>query len=119
MSLSIAFDLAFLLINEFTCYIMPLFAALEGKVLCLEADLSKADDCKCVVSSIVKHFGHLDFLVNSAGILVSGGIESVSMEDYDKQMNINTRSLFLVMKLALPHLLERKAILLIFLQLLD
>lgn len=43
-----------------------------------------------------------------AGILVSGGIEKISMEDYDKQMHINTRQVFLMMKLALPHILERK-----------
>lgn len=43
-----------------------------------------------------------------AGILVGGGIEKISMEDYDKQMHINTRQVFLMMKLALPHILERK-----------
>lgn len=43
-----------------------------------------------------------------AGILLSGGIEKISMDDYDKQMHINTRQLFLMMKLALPHILQQK-----------
>lgn len=32
----------------------------------------------------------------------------MTVEQYDLQMNINTRSVFLMMKLALPHLLETK-----------
>nr|XP_053651488.1 dihydroanticapsin 7-dehydrogenase-like [Cherax quadricarinatus] len=77
-------------------------------VLSIKADLSKDADCEHVVSATVSHFGHLDILVNSAGSLIVGGIETISMEDYDRQMNINTRSVFLMMKLALPHILETK-----------
>ncbi|XP_042228409.1 2-(R)-hydroxypropyl-CoM dehydrogenase-like [Homarus americanus] len=80
----------------------------EDKVLQIEADLSKDEDCERVVSSAVSHFGRLDILVNSAGILAAGGIETISMETYDSQMNINTRSVFLLMKLALPHILQTK-----------
>lgn len=80
----------------------------EGKVKSIQADLSEDADCERVISSTVSHFGRLDILVNSAGILISGGIETISMEDYDKQMNVNVRSLFLMMKLALPHILQQK-----------
>lgn len=80
----------------------------EDKVLKMVADLSKDEDCERVVSATVSHFGCLDVLVNSAGILIGGGIENITMEDYDRQMNINTRSVFLLMKLALPHILKTK-----------
>ena len=42
------------------------------------------------------------------GILVTGGIESVSLEQYDLQMNINSRSVYHMMQVALPHLLKTK-----------
>lgn len=42
------------------------------------------------------------------GILVPGGIEAVTLEQFDKQMNINTRSVYHLMQLALPHLLKTK-----------
>uniref|UniRef100_A0A2P2I4H4 3-oxoacyl-(Acyl-carrier-protein) reductase FabG-like n=1 Tax=Hirondellea gigas TaxID=1518452 RepID=A0A2P2I4H4_9CRUS len=80
----------------------------KDKVLVLVGDLSKEEDCERVVADTVKHFGRINILINSAGILVSGSIETVSLEQYDRQMNINTRSLFYMMKLALPHLLETK-----------
>ncbi|CAL4166714.1 unnamed protein product, partial [Meganyctiphanes norvegica] len=78
------------------------------KILTVQGDLAKDEDCHRVVSETVAHFGQLDILVNSAGILLSGGIETISMEDYDRQMNVNTRSPFLMTKLSLPHLLKTK-----------
>ncbi|KAG0710832.1 4-formylbenzenesulfonate dehydrogenase TsaC1/TsaC2 [Chionoecetes opilio] len=80
----------------------------QDKVLSVAADLAKDEDCEHLVSATVAHFGRLDVLVNSAGILTAGGIEKITMEEYDQQMNINTRSVFLLMKLALPHILETK-----------
>lgn len=80
----------------------------QDKVLSVAADLCKDEDCERVVSTTVSHFGRLDVLVNSAGTLVPGGIEKITMEDYDRQMNMNTRSVFLLMKLALPHILKTK-----------
>jgi len=65
-------------------------------------------DCEKVVKETVTKYGRLDVLVNNAGILVGGGIENISMEDYDKQMNINTRAVVYLTKLALPHLLATK-----------
>lgn len=82
--------------------------ATEDKVFTIQGDLAKDDDCHRVVSETVAKFGQLDVLVNSAGILTSGGIEKISMEEYDRQMNVNTRSPFLMTKLALPHLLKTK-----------
>lgn len=80
----------------------------QDKVLSVTADLCKDEDCELVVSATVSHFGRLDVLVNSAGTLVPGGIEKITMEDYDQQMNMNTRSVFLLMKLVLPHILKTK-----------
>lgn len=48
------------------------------------------------------------FSSSSSGSVVLGGIEEITMEEYDKQMNVNTRSVFLLTKLALPELLKTK-----------
>ena len=39
---------------------------------------------------------------------MSGGIEKISLEDYDRQMNINSRSVFHLMQLCIPHLVKTK-----------
>jgi len=37
-----------------------------------------------------------------------GGIEDLSIDDFDKQMSVNVRSVFALTKLAIPHLLKVK-----------
>jgi len=80
----------------------------EGQVLAITGDLSIEADARRVVEEAVAKYGALDVLVNSAGILVSGGIESTSLEKWDLQMNINVRSVYHLCQLALPHLLQSK-----------
>ena len=50
----------------------------------------------------------LDVLVHSAGILINGSIETLSVSDYDRIMNINTRSAFLLTQLCTPHLIASR-----------
>lgn len=54
-------------------------------------------------------FGQIDILVNSAGILVGGPLESVTMAQYDQQMEINCRAVVCRSAgRAAPHLLKTK-----------
>ena len=48
--------------------------------------------------------GGLDVLINAAGILKAGRIEDTGLGLWDEMMNINLRSVFHLMKLAVPHL---------------
>ena len=65
-------------------------------------------DCQKTVDETVNKFKRIDVLVTCAGILNTGTLESLSMEEYDKLMNINCRSVMLMMKLSVPHLIESK-----------
>ena len=47
-------------------------------------------------------------LVPAAGILTTGSIEAMTMDQYDELMNINCRSIVLLMKLCTPHIIESK-----------
>lgn len=61
-----------------------------------------------MVAETIAKFGKLDSIINSAGILVSGSIETLSLEDYDRQMNVNVRSIFVITQAAVPHLKKTK-----------
>ncbi|XP_028411815.1 uncharacterized protein LOC114534552 [Dendronephthya gigantea] len=77
-------------------------------VLTIEADVNNDADVKRMVDSTIQHFGRLDILINSAGILSRGTIETTSLEDYDKVMNTNMRSVFQLTQLCIPHLVKTK-----------
>ena len=49
-------------------------------------------------------FTGLDVLVNSAGIVVTGDTASLSLEDFDRCMNINTKAAFILSQKAIPYL---------------
>ena len=52
--------------------------------------------------------GGIDILVNAAGHISNGTIENTATEAWDAMLNINLRSVFLLMQKALPSLIERR-----------
>jgi NAD(P)-dependent dehydrogenase (short-subunit alcohol dehydrogenase family) len=79
-------------------------AEMGGTAFAIAADLSDERECESCVSQAVELMGGLDVLVNAAGILKAGRIEDTSLGLWDEMMNINLRSVFYLMKLAVPHL---------------
>lgn len=74
----------------------------------MSGDMSVEKDCEDVVKKTIEKFQRLDVLVPCAGILTTGPLETISMEEYDHLMNINCRSIILLMKICTPHLIETK-----------
>lgn len=67
-------------------------------------DVTQADAGPRIVGATVERFGGLHGLVNAAGILEPGSHETTTAEDWDRTMNLNVRSVFLVTQAALPYL---------------
>lgn len=66
----------------------------------IQLDSLNAEDVQQAVSDVKQRWGRLDILVNNAGIFEVGPIESFTLEDYDKQMTINTKAVFAAMQRA-------------------
>jgi len=79
-----------------------------GKCLTIPADLSLEGEIGKLASKTVEHFGGIDVLVNAAGHLSSGTIETTAEEAWDAMLNINLRAVFLLMQKALPSIIERQ-----------
>ena len=76
----------------------------DGSVKIHLADITETSQVDRLVSETVQHFGQIDVLVNSAGIIKNGSIEDTTLFDWDKMMNINLRSAFYLMQKCIPHL---------------
>ncbi|XP_031626842.1 uncharacterized protein LOC116343085 [Contarinia nasturtii] len=72
------------------------------------ADVTNEADVKRIVDTTIEKFQKINVLVNNAGILKSGSIETGTLEDYDTIMNVNCRSIFNLTKLCIPHLIATK-----------
>jgi 3-oxoacyl-[acyl-carrier protein] reductase len=77
-----------------------------GKALAIHADSADADAIKAAVNSTVEHFGGLDILINNAGVLAVGPLEAFSLEDFDRTLSINVRSVFVATQEAARHMGE-------------
>ena len=75
-----------------------------GKALAIKADSADADAIQRAVATTVEQLGGVDILVNNAGVLAVGPLEDFSLEDFDRTLNINVRSVFIASQAAARHM---------------
>ncbi len=75
-----------------------------GNVLPIKADSASAEDVRAAVDQVAKELGELDIFVNNAGILIPGGVDRYSHEDFDRMLAINVRAAFVSIQAASEHM---------------
>ncbi|WP_123025085.1 3-oxoacyl-ACP reductase family protein [Mycolicibacterium stellerae] len=75
-----------------------------AKVVAIQADSADAEQVAKSVDDAVAQLGGLDVLVNNAGVAVLRDIESFSLDEFDRQLAINVRAVFVAIQRAVPHL---------------
>lgn len=78
--------------------------AAGGKALAIQADSADAHAVAEAVESTVRSLGGLDILVNNAGILAFGPVDELTIEDFDRTIDVNVKAVFVAVKAAVPHL---------------
>lgn len=76
------------------------------KPLIVPGDVTDEKYIEKLIEITVKTFGKINVLINNAGILSTGTIETTSLEQFDKIMNTNVRSIYQLTMLAVPHLIK-------------
>jgi len=66
----------------------------------IKTDVSKSEDIQNLINTTVAKYGHLDIMVNNAGIGDANPVQETSEESFDKVIAINLRSVFLGTKYA-------------------
>ena len=79
--------------------------AAGGRALVLEADVTDGEQARAVVAQTVEGLGRLDTLVNNAGVMLLGPMESAPVEEWQRMVELNVMGLMFCTHAALPHLL--------------
>lgn len=69
-----------------------------------QADVTDIGQIDRIVMGCMAHFGRIDILVNAAGILKNGSIETTTLEDWDTMLDVNLRSVYHLIQRCVPHL---------------
>lgn len=77
-----------------------------GRALFERADVSSATDCKRVVDRTIREFGRIDILFNNAGIIRRATVLELSEEDWDRVIDVNVKSMYLMCREVIPHMLK-------------
>jgi NAD(P)-dependent dehydrogenase (short-subunit alcohol dehydrogenase family) len=74
------------------------------RAIAVPCDVTSEQSVKEAVAAVLKEFGHIDILLNDAGVAVRGGVDTLTVEDWDKSFNTNVKGIFLVCKYVVPQM---------------
>ena len=80
-----------------------------GECFAVEADLSALDGPQKLIDRTVARLNgkKIDILINNAGIAIMKPMVEVTIEQWDKQVNLNARGMLLLTQAVLPHLSKK------------
>jgi NAD(P)-dependent dehydrogenase (short-subunit alcohol dehydrogenase family) len=73
----------------------------------LELDVTADASVQRAVKAVLDKFGHIDVLINNAGVAYVGTIEDLTLEDWHRQFETNFFGVIRVTKAVIPHMRER------------
>lgn len=79
----------------------------EDDILLVVCDLTDPAQAAGLIDQTMRTFGHLDILINNAGIIQVGPVESQTLDTYHQTMQTNFFAALYTIYAALPHLLEQ------------
>ncbi|HEY2954223.1 MAG TPA: glucose 1-dehydrogenase [Candidatus Eisenbacteria bacterium] len=82
--------------------------AAGGDAVAIEGDVREEATCRAWVGEAVGRYGGLDGLVNAAGVLSAGSAFETAPDEWDRMMDTNVRSIYLLTRAAAPELIRRK-----------
>ena len=77
-----------------------------GNAILTKVDVTNIDDIKNMVSYVISSFGHIDVLINNAGVAHNALLIDESEENIDAILDTNLKGTIEVTKYVLPHMLK-------------
>ena len=74
------------------------------KAAVIAADVGQPADCASLIDAVVADLGRIDVLVNMASIYQETPFDLMTLQDWQRNIDINLRSVFLCARAAVPHM---------------
>jgi meso-butanediol dehydrogenase / (S,S)-butanediol dehydrogenase / diacetyl reductase len=80
----------------------------SGKVITYKLDVTKENMVKIVTEKAISDFGGIDILINNAGVSTMNYFWNLSEKEWDFNMEVNTKGIWLTSKYVAPHMMDKK-----------
>ncbi|MGI5153674.1 glucose 1-dehydrogenase [Microbispora sp. CA-102843] len=80
-----------------------------GRAVAFGCDVSDSAQVEALVSGVIAEFGRIDVLVNNAGLTRDNLLFRMSEEDWDKVVDVNLKSVFLMSQAVQKHMVEQRS----------
>ncbi len=78
-----------------------------GNAMIIAGDVSDESQAQEAIKAVVSQFGHIDILINNAGIHRDRLLLRMTPADFDEVLQVNLRGAFLCTKFVMPHLIRQ------------
>ena len=75
-----------------------------GNALAIATDVTKMVETEEAINKVISTFGSINFLCNSAGLQSYGTVVSTDEESWDKTMEVNLKSIYVVSRFCIPEI---------------
>lgn len=80
-----------------------------GKALAVGTDVTNYAQVQHLVATAIKEFGHVDVLINNAGLMQQSPLDSQKVDEWNRMIDINIKGVIYGISAMLPHMQSRKS----------
>jgi NADP-dependent 3-hydroxy acid dehydrogenase YdfG len=80
-----------------------------GKALAIATDVTDREQVKRLVNAAVEAYGRIDVMINNAGIMPRAPLERLTIDDWDRTIDVNIKGVLYGIAAALPHMQRLKS----------
>ncbi len=80
-----------------------------GKALAVATDVTHRNQVKRLVDTAAQKFGRVDVMINNAGIMPRAPLERLTIDDWDRTIDVNVKGVLYGIAAALPHMKKQKS----------
>lgn len=72
-------------------------------------DVTRRDDVRALAKAAIDKFGHIDVLINNAGVMPLSFLSEGKVDEWDKMIDVNIKGVLYGVDAVLGHMLERES----------